>query len=272
MRVPVSVVIPTLNEADRLPACLASVAWADEVIVADAGSRDDTVAIARRHGARVLERCGETIGRQKNAGIAAARHPWVLSVDADERVSIELRDAVAEAVGAPPTTAYRIQMRNRYLGVPYERGHWGRDWHVRLFPARARWSAHHVHERLESDAPVAALTGRLDHEPYRDLRHQLQKGQRYAEWGARDLRERKVDVRTSHLVLRPLWRFVRTYLFEGMWREGTRGFVFCVVHAWSAFAKYAVAWDLTRQEEAAQALVTARADADVRATALVTRL
>lgn len=251
MRIPVSVIIPTLNEADRLPACLASVAWADDVIVADAGSSDETVAIARRHGARVLERSGETIGRQKNAAISVARHPWIFSIDADERASPALRDAVADAIAAPVASAYRVRMRNAYLGVPYERGHWGRDWHVRLYPRALRWTSHRVHERLEVEGSIGQLHAPLDHEPYRDLTHQLQKCERYAQWGASDLQDRARTVGLSHLVLRPAWRFLRTFVLEGMWREGTRGFVFCVIHAWSAFAKYAIAWDHQRTRQTA---------------------
>lgn len=245
--VPVTVVIPTLNEADRLPACLASVLWADDVIVADAGSTDNTVEIARRFGARVIEACGPTIGAQKNAGIDVARHPWILSIDADERVTPELQAAITQAVTAPAAAAYRVHLRNRYLGASFDRGGWARDYHVRLFPRVHRWTTHKVHERLDVDGPVATLAGRLEHESYRDLAHQLEKAVRYSVWGADDLRHRGKRVRASQLLFNPLWRFVKTYLLEGMWREGWRGFVFCMVHAWCAFSKYALLWDAERK-------------------------
>jgi len=248
--VPVTVVIPTLNEEDRLPGCLASLWWASEIIVADANSTDGTRDIARRFGAQVLEGCGPTIADQKNAAIARAKHRWVLSVDADERAAEELGSEVAVIVAAPTAQAYRIQMRNRYLGGPYELGGWSRDWHIRLYPSSARWTSQRVHERLEGEGPVADLRARLEHESYRDLAHQLEKGHRYSVWGAQDLFAKGRTVRVSDMVFRPAWRFMKTYLLEGMWREGVRGFVFAAVHAWCGFTKYALLWDEQRKQHA----------------------
>jgi glycosyltransferase involved in cell wall biosynthesis len=245
--VPVTVVIPTLNEADRLPACLASVAWAAEVIVVDAGSNDGTVELARAAGARVIECRGRTIGEQKNFGIASATEYWVLSVDADERVTTELRDAVDRAVRAPDARAFRVRLRNHYLGAVYMRGGWGRDWHIRLYPSTSRWSTHQVHEKLEVTGEIRDLDGFLEHDSYRDLPHQLRKATTYAEWGAGDLLPRAGRVSAATLIGRPTWRFVKTYLLQGMWKEGTRGFVFCAVHAWACFSKYAVLWDRQRR-------------------------
>lgn len=251
--VPVTVVIPTLNEEDRLPACLLSIWWASEIIVADAGSTDRTRDIARRFGAVVLEGCGPTIADQKNAAIARASHRWVLSMDADERASDELASEIAAVVAAPEADAYRIQMRNRYLGAPYELGGWSRDWHVRLYRSSARWIPQRVHERLDVTGRVADLRARLEHESYRDLAHQLEKGHRYAVWGAQDLAASGRRVRVSDVAVRPAWRFFKTYLLEGMWREGMRGFVFAAVHAWCGFAKYALLWDEQRKQRATAA-------------------
>jgi (heptosyl)LPS beta-1,4-glucosyltransferase len=242
-----TVVIPTLNEADRLPDCLASVAWASEIIVVDAGSADETVTVARKAGALVISMRGGTIGEQKNAGIAAASTRWILSIDADERVTPALRASIEEAVRTPTAEAYRLHLRNHYLGAVYMRGSWGRDRHVRLYPSTCRWSAHQVHEKLEGVGTVQDLSGFLEHESYRDLSHQLRKAVTYAEWGAADLQTTNRRITVATLVGRPLWRFLKTYLLQGMWRDGTRGFVFCAVHAWACFSKYAVVWDQQRQ-------------------------
>lgn len=251
VHVPVTVVIPTLNEADRLPACLASVQWAAEILVVDAGSSDGTADVARAYGARVMESCGPTIGAQKNLGIAAARFPWVLSIDADEAVSAELRDAIVDTLAAPSKAGYRVHLRNRYLGAPYNRGGWGRDRHIRLYQSSCRWTADQVHERLMISGEIGDLDGRLDHESYRDLAHQLRKCCTYAEWGAADLIRRGARVGPSHLVLNPVWRFVKTFLLQNMWREGWRGFLFSAVHAWACFTKYALVWDAQRKAAAA---------------------
>jgi glycosyltransferase involved in cell wall biosynthesis len=258
---PVTAVIPTLNEADRLPACLAALHWAAEVIVADAGSTDDTVRIAEAAGARVLHATGLTIGAQRNLAIEAASQPWVLAIDADERVSPELARAIAAAVAAPTVDAYRILMRNRYLGAPMERGGWGGDWHVRLFRAHLRYHVKRVHESLNFSGPTRDLAGHADHDSYRDLQHQLEKVTRYSVWGASDLQRKIPVVGFSHLFFRPVVRFVKSYLLQGAWLEGRRGLVLSVVHAWSAFAKYALLWDLQRQQaERAPATMDAAAE------------
>lgn len=244
----VTVVIPTLNEADRLPACLASVQWAAQIIVADAGSTDGTIAIARQFGAIVLENTGPTIGAQRNAAIAVASQPWILAVDADERVTAELRNAIATAIATPKADAFRVHMRNRYLGAPMERGGWGRDRHVRLFRSSLRYRLQRVHEGLDHDGPVVDLAGRMDHDSYRDLAHQLHKVTTYSTWGAADLNAKGKRVGVSQLVVRPAWRFVKCYFLQGAWREGRRGLVLSAVHAWSAFAKYALLWDLERMD------------------------
>ncbi len=259
-RLPVSVVIPTLNEADRLPACLASVGWAAEVIVADAGSTDDTRNIARRLGARVIVVQGTSIAGQRNGAIDVATQPWVLSLDADERVTTELVHDLERAIAAPTADAYRIHFRNQYLGAPMERGGWGQDRHVRFSRAHLRWAVKQVHERLDHDGPVGELYGRIEHDSYRDLAHQLNKVTTYSVWGAHDLRSRGRSVGLSHLVLRPAWRFVKCYLLRGAWREGYRGFVLSVVDAWSGFAKYALLWDLERQAAATRAAAPATVD------------
>ena len=243
---PVTVVIPTLNEVDRLPACLASVEWAAEVIVADAGSTDGTIALATRLGARVIEARERTIAGQRNGAMAVATQPWVLALDADERVSPELAASIRRAIAAPVADAYSIHFRNRYLGAPMERGGWGRDRHVRFSRASLRWGIKQVHEHLVCDGPIGELAGRMEHDSYRDLQHQLTKVTTYSAWGAADLQSKGQRAGISHLALRPLWRFIRCYFLQGAFLDGKRGFILSAVHAWSAFAKYALLWDLDR--------------------------
>lgn len=268
----VTVVIPTLNEADRLPACLESVRWAVQVIVADAGSTDDTVLVAQRAGATVIRTPGMTIGMQRNAAIDHATCDWVLCLDADERASAALAAAIAAMLERPTASAYCIPFRNRYLGAPMARGGWGRDRHVRLARATQRWNTQQVHERLLVDGPVAPLGGWIDHDSYRDLDHQLTKVQRYAANGARDLAARDTRVGFGKLFLRPIWRFARLYVVEGAWRDGSRGFILSVVHAWSAFAKYALLWDrqrILRDQRQATVLSRPRSSASAPVTTVV---
>ena len=248
--VPVTVVIPTLNEVDRLPACLASVRWADQVIVADAGSTDGTQELARSMGAIVIERCGPTIAEQRNIAIAASAHQWILALDADERVSPELARSIAQEIVAPRGSAFRVHMRNQYLGATMERGGWGRDRHVRLFRSSLRYEVKRVHEGLHFEGAAFDLAGRVDHDSYRDLGHQLAKVNCYAKWGAEDLFARGKQVGLVQIIMRPAWRFIKCYFLQGAILEGQRGLVLAVVHAWSAFAKYALLWDMQRMANA----------------------
>jgi glycosyltransferase involved in cell wall biosynthesis len=240
-RIPVSVVIPTLNEACRLESAIDSVHWADEIIVIDAGSSDGTLLVARRLGARVLQVTGDTIGAQRNAGIAVARNDWILALDADEEATPELRDSLAGlcAGQSPAHRAFRVRSRNWHLGRELRHGPWGRDWKVRVFSRTERFSSARVHENLETLDDVGALDGALIHHPYRDLSHQIVKIAQYAKWGAADLRAKGRHGSVTAMLVRPFWRFIRDYIVLSGWRDGSAGFILATVSAFSVFLKYA---------------------------------
>ena len=187
--VAVSVVIPTLNEAAQIREAVSELSWANEVIVVDGGSTDDTARLAEDAGARVIVVTESTIAAQRNAGIAEARNRWVLALDADERVTTQLRTEISQVVtGRNPThAAYRLKFRNHYLGRELQHGPWGRDWHVRLFTNERRYVCDRVHEHLERIDDVGTLTGPIVHRPYRDITHHVTKIVKYARWGAEDL-------------------------------------------------------------------------------------
>src|SRR5438094_4470046 len=198
MPVPLTVVIPTLNEEKQIAAALEALPWADEVIVADGGSSDRTAELARSHGAAVIEVRGESIGLQRNAAIARARNEWVLALDADERVTEALREELVRVLATPAHEAYRVRCENYFLGRERSRGRWGRDWHVRLFRRHRRFSAERVHEHLEAVHDVGELRGPIVHVPYRDLTHHLEKMMVYARWGAGPARARSSRHRVGH--------------------------------------------------------------------------
>jgi len=246
--VPITVVIPTLDEAARIEACLASVGWAGEVIVADGGSTDATVELARAAGATVLEQCGPTIAAQRNLAIARAAYPWVLALDADEVVSPELATELAAVAASPKHAAYRVRRQNFYLGRELTRGHWGHDWIVRLFPRDRRYLEKRVHESLEPVADVGTLEGTLLHQPYRDLAHHVAKMMVYSEWGAQDLFERGRRARLSDLLLRPSWRFFKVWILQGSILDGRYGVINAGLSASATFFKYAHLWDLEQRQ------------------------
>ena len=159
-----SLVVITRDAGAQLADCLASAAFAAEAIVVDSGSRDDTVDIARRSGARVVAQPWLGFGLQKNFAVAQATHDWVLCLDADERVSSELAGSIGGAMQAPEYNAYAIARRNRFLGRWLAHGEGYPDWNLRLFDRRhARWSVDDVHEHVIADGAVGRLAGDLLH-------------------------------------------------------------------------------------------------------------
>lgn len=248
-KLPITVVIPALNEAVQIREAVAALAWADEVILVDGGSTDDTPELACAAGAKVMRVANQTIAAQRNAGIAAARNRWVLALDADERVTDALRAELESVLAAPAHEAYRIQLQNIYLGRELRHGGWGRDWHIRLFPRERRFVEKRVHESLESVSDVGSLNAKLTHTPYRDLSHHLEKMIRYAKWGADDLYARGRRVNVWDLTAVPIWRFLREYVVYSGWRDGRRGLVVAALGACAALLKFAHLFALQWQSE-----------------------
>jgi glycosyltransferase involved in cell wall biosynthesis len=245
-RLPLTVVIPTRNEAAQITECLDHLVWVDEVIVADAGSTDDTVALGRRAGAHVLEDTGPTIAAQRNAAIATARNEWVFALDADERIPPALQQELADVLRSPSHTIYQVRRQNIYLGQEVTRGRWGRDWVTRLFTRDRRYIERRVHEGLGPIRDPGRLQACLRHMPYRDLSHQLEKIGRYALWGAQDLYDRGRHASAWDVSLRPLASFLRSYVVEGQCWDGRMGLISSGLGAYGVFLKYAHLWHLRR--------------------------
>ena len=242
---PVTVIIPTLNEQERIADAVSDAAtWADEVIVVDGGSQDDTVARARAAGAIVHVALDSPIGGQRNLGASFARNDWVFALDTDERASRSLRDELITVLSAPTQEAYRVRMQNFYLGRERTRGKWGRDWHVRLYKRDLRFCLSRVHERLQGIGSTGTLRGTVLHNPYQDLSHHVAKMIKYARWGALQLHARGRRATPVDLVVRPAWRFVRDYFFYGSFLDGRYGLVASTLTAYSAFLKYAFLYEL----------------------------
>jgi glycosyltransferase involved in cell wall biosynthesis len=242
MPVAVTVVTPVRDEAAQIAEAVSALRWAAEVIVIDGGSTDGTGALAAAAGARVLDGGSLTIGAKRNAGIEAASHRWILALDADERVSDELRRRIELIVADPAHAAYRIRFRNLFLERELKHGPYGRDRHVRLFTNDRRYTTTNVHERLEAIADVADIDEPILHRPFRDFPHYVRKVVLYARWGADDIRAQHRRVGYSDLLIRPSWRFVRDYFVWGGCLDGFPGFLVSAYAGVGTFLKYCYAF------------------------------
>ena len=235
-----SVVLITRNAAAQLPDCLASVAFADEVVVVDSGSSDGTAEVAARYGARVVQKEWLGFGRQKQFAVEQAAHDWVLCLDADERVSPELAASLVRALAAPATPIYRMARRNRFLGHWLRHGEGYPDWSLRLFDRRqARWSDDAVHEKVLHSASPGTLTGDLLHESAEDLGRYLDKQNRYSTLAAEELHRQGRRAGVAELALSPLVRFVKFYFFRLGCLDGLPGLAHISIGCMNSFLKYA---------------------------------
>ncbi|HZQ62150.1 MAG TPA: glycosyltransferase family 2 protein [Casimicrobiaceae bacterium] len=253
MTTPLTLCVITRDAASDLALCLGSVPFADEVLVVDSGSRDDTVELARRLGARVVEHAWPGFGPQKNFAIANAHNDWVLCLDADERLSPELAARVRDVLSqpqAPAASGYTMARRNRFLGRWLKHGEGYPDWNLRLFDRRrGRWSDDAVHEHVLVDGPVQRLRGDLLHASAESLENYLDKQNRYTTLQAQALHARGERPRLSRMLLSPLVRFVRFYFFRLGFLDGIPGLVHIVIGCGNSFMKYAKLRELHHLEE-----------------------
>jgi glycosyltransferase involved in cell wall biosynthesis len=235
-----SLVLITLNAGAQLEACLKSVPGADEIVILDSGSSDDTAEIARRFGANFLHQDWLGFGAQKNAAVEAARHDWVLCLDADEQLTSELRLAIEAALLAPRHGAFRMARCNRFLGRWLRHGEGYPDWSLRLFDRRlARWSEDTVHERVRCRTPVGTLRGDLLHASAESLTDYLAKQNRYTSLQAEALFGLGRRIGSAKMVLSPLARFLKFYVLRRGFLDGLPGLVHIVIGCFNSFMKYA---------------------------------
>jgi glycosyltransferase involved in cell wall biosynthesis len=233
------VAIIALNAARQIGPCLASVAFADEIVVVDSGSTDATAEIARRHGARVETREWLGFGRQKQHAVALGRNDWVLCLDADERVSERLAQSIRAALAGQRYRAWRMARRNRFLGRWLAHGEGYPDWSLRLFHrAHAGWSNDEVHEAVLTTAEVGSLDGDLMHDSAEDVASYVAKQNRYTSLHAEALFRQGVRASYWRLAASPLARFLKFYLLRLGFLDGGPGFAHIVIGCNNSFHKY----------------------------------
>jgi len=236
-------IIITKNEAANIGACLDSVAFCDERIVVDCGSDDDTAAIAKSRGAHVAEHPWKGFGPQKNFALTLATGEWVLSIDADERVTPELAAAIEKAISESNTDGYEIRRRTRFLGQEMLQSRLFPDYILRLFRrGQARFTDVLVHEGLICAGRVARISEALLHDPVRRLEDALSRVDRYSTASAEMLIAKGRQVSFATGIAHGMWMFFRIYIWRLGFLDGRVGFLFAMANAEGSYYRYMKAW------------------------------
>lgn len=234
-----SVIVITKNEAQNIEACLQSVAWADEIVVVDSGSSDATVELCRRYTDKILVTDWPGYGAQKQRALDMATGEWVLSLDADERVTPELQAEIVARVPHSEYAAFEIAFSSEYCKKTIRFGDWWNDRQAVLF----RRSQGHfvplvVHERIEIQGKIGRLKGKIHHLAFPDLQTVLRKMNDYSSWGAE---QKKAQGKTGGLgkaLGHGLWAFIRGYILRLGFLDGREGFLLAVSNAEGAYYRY----------------------------------
>ncbi len=242
-------IIPCLNEEIHLRAVLESVKWADEIMVVDSFSTDKSIEIAKEYTNFIIQREYENSASQKNWAIPQATHEWILLVDADERVTPELKSEIQEILKNPQKDAYWIARENYFMDKRVRHVVKG-DKVVRLFKKSCRYQPLHVHSKLDLEGlQVGWLKAKLEHHTFKSIDHFMWKINRYAEWSARDYLKKTPRITFFHLLIKPGFRFFKHYILERGFLDGKVGFIMSSVHAWSVFLRYWKMLEIRRNEK-----------------------
>lgn len=234
-----SVIIITKNEALNIRDCIESVKWADEIIVVDSGSTDDTLAICREFTPHVYTHDWPGFGIQKNRALDYAKKDWVLSIDADERVTPELRIEIEAAMRDGKVQGYELPRLSSFCGRFMRHSGWYPDYVLRLFKrGSARFSDNLVHERLILNGKAERLKCLLLHYAFENLEEVLHKTNQYSTAGAQMQFQRGRDSSLTGAVLRGLWSFVRSYVLRAGFLDGREGFILAVSNAEGTYYRY----------------------------------
>ncbi len=235
-----SVIVITKNEASRIGNCLASVQFADEIIVLDGCSTDATADIARAHGAQVHQAADwPGFGPQKNRVLALATQPWVLSIDADERVTPELQAEIVQTLAHPSYDGYQIARLSDFCGKKIRHSGWWPDYVVRLFRRElGTFDNVPVHEQVLVQGRVGTLKSWFLHFPFDDLEALVTKINRYSSDAAQMMALKGRRVGVFGLITHSVWTFIRIYLLRRGFLDGRHGFVLAVTAASGSFLRY----------------------------------
>ena len=246
-RPPVSVLLPTYNCAGTVRATLDSVKWADEILVVDSFSTDNTLEICREYGARVLQHEYINSAMQKNWAVGECKNEWVLQIDSDEVLEAGAQEEILKAIvsASPRVEAFRLPRKNHVLGKWVRYGGIYPDWEMRLFRRdKGRWFDREVHSNVRVPGETGTLEHHILHYGMPHLSKQLRNLDRYTRYEADELRKQKRRFRLTDLLFRPILTFFYRYLWLGGYRDGMRGFLVCAYLSVYVFFTRAKLWEM----------------------------
>lgn len=243
--IPLTATVITFNEEENIRDCLESLSWVGNIVVVDSGSTDSTVEIAREYTSQVVITDWPGHLEQKNRAIDLSTTDWVLSLDADERVTPALRREIEDALETEPEVAgYSMPRLTWHLGRWIRHGGWYPDRKIRLFNRRkARWGGVNPHDRVIPQGPILALTGDIEHYSYRNLHHHLETIDFFTSISAREKEKRDIRWPLLSILFRPPFKFFRMYFLQSGWRDGFPGFILAGIGSLYVFLKYARLWE-----------------------------
>jgi glycosyltransferase involved in cell wall biosynthesis len=243
----ISLVIITKNEEKYLEGCIRSALFADEIVVVDSGSEDRTCDIAKSLGARVFQEPWRGFGPQKQRAVELASHSWILSLDADERLSPALAEEIQRYLKTEPNVdGFEMPRLSFHMGRWIRHGGWYPDRQLRVFHReRARWSQARIHERVQAQK-TQLLQHPIEHFVFENLADQVHTNNRYSGLMAQDLFDRHIRFSILRLLIKPWSKFFETYLWKRGFMDGLPGFIISVGAAYSVFLKFAKLWELER--------------------------
>jgi glycosyltransferase involved in cell wall biosynthesis len=252
----ITATIITFNEAENIRAACESVGWANEILVVDSESTDETREIAEECGARVIKREWSGFAAQKQFAVDEAKYDWIFSLDADERVSEELRHSIEDLLytkEAELADGYKVARRSFYMNRWIRGGGWYPDYQLRLYnKARGRWQGAYIHESVKMDgtARTGTLTGDLLHYSVKDAAHHHRMiGERYAPLAARQMFDSGRRTTPLRINTAGMAAFIRSYLLKGGFRDGLAGYTIARFAAHHAFLKHLMLWEMQKNSD-----------------------
>lgn len=249
MPTPLSVIILTYNEETSIAGAIESVLWADEVLIVDSHSTDATLEIARSYNIRVEQHAFENYSKQRNWAIGQATHDWIFMLDADERVSAASQAEIVSLLqSAPAHPAYQLKRHNYLMGKRIRYSGWQNDWVSRLFDRRrADYGSKPVHEKLVVNGKTGSLKQPLLHFTYKSLESFLDKHNNYSKASARDLAAAGKSINYYHLIIKPAFRFFRSYIIKMGFLDGKEGLFIACLNGWNVYMRSTIAWRLQKE-------------------------